>query len=84
MKNDLLLEQDDITELSREPSIDIADIGVEVHHGVIKLAGHVSSAAKWSAERAAKRVRGVTAVLMDIDVALDEAMLRNTDIPRSA
>jgi hypothetical protein len=40
-----------------------------VHHGTVKLAGHIgSAAAKGNAERAAQRVRGVTAAILDIDV----------------
>jgi osmotically-inducible protein OsmY len=86
MKNDLLLQQDVIAELNREPTVDGAGIGVEVHHGVVKLAGHVSSSAgKWNAERAAQRVDGVTAVVMDIDVTLDGTTKRiDADIACSA
>lgn len=71
MRNDLLLQQDVIAEIHREPTIDASRIGVEVHHGVVKLSGHVSSAAaRWNAERAAQRVRGVAAVVVDLDVTL--------------
>lgn len=69
MRNDLLLQQDVIAELDREPTVDATGIGVEVHHGVVKLAGYINSAiGKWNAERVARQVSGITAVVMDIDV----------------
>lgn len=72
MKNDLLLQQDVIAGLAREPTIDATGIGVEVHHGVVKLAGHQStSIAKWNAEQVARQVHGVIAVVMDIDVIFE-------------
>lgn len=50
------------------------------------LAGHVSSyAEKWDAERAARRVYGVTALAIEIDVSLPGSSKRNdVDIARSA
>jgi osmotically-inducible protein OsmY len=49
---------------------DAGTIGVEVHHGVVKRAGHVSDQATMKrAERAAHRVDDVMTVVMDIDVA---------------
>ena len=69
MKNDLLLQLDVVAELDRELHAAANGIGIEVHHGTVKLAGHIgSAAAKGNAEGAAQRVRGVTAVILDIDV----------------
>jgi osmotically-inducible protein OsmY len=69
MKNDLLLRLDVVTELNRALPADSVAIGVEVHHGTVKLAGHVSnSSSRITAERAAHRVAGVTMVVMDLDV----------------
>ena len=69
MKNDLLLRLDVVAELLREATLTDAAIGVEVHHGIVKLAGHVSAAiGKIKAEQAARRVEGVRTVVMDLDV----------------
>jgi osmotically-inducible protein OsmY len=69
MKNDLQIQRDVIAELDREPAVDSTTIGVEVHHGVVKLAGSVRHpVSKDEAERAAHRVSGVTAVVVDIDI----------------
>jgi osmotically-inducible protein OsmY len=57
-----------VAELERELHAAANGIGIEVHHGTVKLAGHIgSAAAKSNAERAVQRVRGVTAVILDID-----------------
>jgi osmotically-inducible protein OsmY len=69
MKNDVQIQQEVVAELDREQNIIAGAIGVEVHHGVVKLAGHVGDdTAKENSEVAAQRVDGVTKVLMDIDV----------------
>jgi len=70
MANDMQIRHDVLTALDREQNVITGTIGVEVHHGVVKLAGRVSdSMIKKDAERAAGRVDDVTAVVMDIDVA---------------
>ena len=70
MKNDLLIQQDVLRQLAREQAVVTGTIGVEVHHGVVKLAGRVSDhAIRQVAERAARRVADVTDIVMDIDVA---------------
>jgi osmotically-inducible protein OsmY len=70
MKNELELQQDVLAELDSEQTHVNSAIGVEVHHGVVKLAGRVSNyAIRENSERAARRVDGVTSVIMDIDVA---------------
>jgi osmotically-inducible protein OsmY len=70
MKNDVQIQRDVLAKLDREPNVITGTIGVEVHHGVVKLAGRVSdSAIRTSAELAASAVDGVTTVVMDIDVA---------------
>ena len=69
MKNDMLIQRDVLAELDREPNVITGTIGVEVHHGVVKLAGRVSdSAIRKNAELVASAVDGVTNVVMDIDV----------------
>ena len=74
MKNDMQIQRDVVTELDREPNVIAGTIGVEVHHGVVKLAGRVSdSAITVNAKRAAGSVDGVTTVVMDIDVTAANA-----------
>jgi len=71
MKTDNQLQTDVIAELHWDPSINPADIGVEVKDGVVTLSGHVSSfAEKWSAEHAAQRVSGVMPLAVEMDVNL--------------
>ena len=69
MKSDMQIKHDVLAELDREQNIIAGTIGVEVHHGVVKLAGCVSnSAIKGNAQLAAGRVGDVRDVVMDIDV----------------
>ena len=86
MKTDSQLQQDVIAELKWEPSVNAAQIGVEVKDGIVTLAGHVGSyAEKWDAERAAQRVSGVKALAIEMDVKLDGSSKRiDADIARSA
>jgi osmotically-inducible protein OsmY len=86
MKTDSQLQQDVIAELNWEPSVNAAQIGVEVQGGVVTLAGHVDSyAEKCDAERAAQRVSGVMALAIEIDVKLPGDSQRiDADIARSA
>ena len=86
MKTDSQLQQDVIAELKWEPSVNAAQIGVEVKDGIVTLAGHVSSyAEKWDAERAAQRVSGVKALAIEMDVKLSGSGKRtDADIAGSA
>ena len=86
MKTDSQLQQDVLAELRWEPSVNAAQIGVEVTDGIVTLSGHVSSfAGKWDAERAAQRVAGVHGMAIDIEVALPPSDQRNdVDIARAA
>jgi osmotically-inducible protein OsmY len=69
MANDIQIRQDVIAALDRAPEVVAGTIGVEVHHGVVKLAGRVDGPAmREGAERAAEGVADVTAVVMDVDV----------------
>lgn len=77
MQNDMQMQQEVLAELDREQNVVAGTIGVEVHHGVVKLAGCVSdSAIRRNSELAARRVDGVTSVVMDIDVAGEGAAPR--------
>ena len=69
MRNDRQIQHDVVAELDREQSVITGAIGVEVHHGVVKLAGHVNDQAiKKNANTAARRVLDVTSIVMDVDV----------------
>jgi osmotically-inducible protein OsmY len=86
MKNNLELQREVLDELEFEPSIEAADIGVAVKDGVVTLSGFVGTfAEKVAAERAAKRVSGVKAVAMDIEVRILSSTRRSdTDIAKAA
>ena len=86
MKTDSQLQQDVLAELNWEPSINAAQIGVEVNDGIVTLAGHVGSfAEKWDAERATQRVAGVKALAVEMDVKLPSLSVRtDADIARTA
>ena len=74
MKNDVQIQKEVVAELNHEQGIVAGAIGVEVHHGVVKLAGHVGDdAIRENSETAAHRVDGVTSVLMDVDVTGKES-----------
>ncbi|HKT20350.1 MAG TPA: BON domain-containing protein [Stellaceae bacterium] len=73
MSDELKLQQRVIDELEFEPAVNAAHIGVSVRGGVVTLTGHVESfAEKFAAERAARRVKGVTGVAQEIEVRLAE------------
>jgi osmotically-inducible protein OsmY len=86
MKTDRQLQQDISAELTWEPSVNAAQIGVAVKDGVVTLSGHVDSfGEKWHAEHAAQGVSGVKALAVEIDVKLPGSSSRNdTDIARTA
>jgi osmotically-inducible protein OsmY len=69
MKNDTQIQQDVIAELEQDESLEAGSIGVEVHHGVVKLAGRISDAeVKSRAAQDASRVDGVTRVVLDMGI----------------
>ena len=69
MKNDTQIQSEVLAELDAEQRIIAGTIGVEVHHGVVKLAGRVGDGAiREIAEQAARRVNDVSNVVVDIDV----------------
>jgi osmotically-inducible protein OsmY len=86
MKTDHELQSDVLAELNWEPSVNAAQIGVEVNQGIVTLAGHVDSYAdKWNAEIAAQRVSGVKSLTIEIDVKLPGLSERgDVDIAQSA
>jgi osmotically-inducible protein OsmY len=69
MKNDIQIQQAVRAELDRDDKVPTGSVGVEVHHGVVKLASAASEVGiKQNAELAARRVDGVTAIVMDMGV----------------
>lgn len=86
MKTDLQVKQDVIAELGWEPSVNAAQIGVEVKGGIVTLVGHVDSySEKWHAERATQRVSGVKGLAVELDVKLPGSSQRtDADIARAA
>jgi osmotically-inducible protein OsmY len=69
MKNDMQIQQDVLSELDHDDDIPTGAIGVEVHQGVVKLAGLIGDlATKRRAELDALRVAGVTSVVLDLGV----------------
>jgi len=71
MKTDAALQLHVIAELNWEPSVNAANVGVEVKDGIVTLAGLVDTyAEKRDAERAAQRVSGVKAIAVEMDVKL--------------
>lgn len=71
MMNDKQLQKSVTDELEWEPSITSAHIGVTAKDGVVTLSGHVPSFwEKRLAQAAATRVKGVKAIVEDIQVRL--------------
>lgn len=71
MQTDKQLQKAVTEELSWEPSIKAAHIGVAADDGVVTLTGHVDTyMEKQAAEKAARRVKGVKAVAEEIEVKL--------------
>lgn len=69
MKTDYEIKEDVLAELVWERNIDETEIGVIVENGVVTLSGVLDSyTKKLAAEKAAKRVAGVKAVALDIEV----------------
>ena len=86
MKTDAELQRHVMDELKWEPTIQAAEIGVTVKDGVVTLSGNVDSyGKKWAADRAAKRIWGVKAVIEEIKVTLAGSYKRaDKDIAKSA
>jgi osmotically-inducible protein OsmY len=80
MIGDLRIRDDVQEELDFEPSVEAAGIAVAVKDGIVTLAGHVPSYAhKIAAEVAARRVKGVKAVALDLEVHLAGDAKRGDD-----
>jgi osmotically-inducible protein OsmY len=86
MSTDQALKERVLAELTWEPAVTAAHIGVTARDGVITLSGHVQRfAEKQAAQAAVLRVRGVKAVADEIEVKLAFDTLRSDDeIARAA
>lgn len=71
MSDDKHLKQAVLDQLTWEPSVNAAHIGVTAKGGVVTLMGHVESyAEKFAAEKATRRVKDVKAVAEELEVRL--------------
>jgi len=82
MKTDAEIQRAVVHELTWDPQVDIANVGVSVIDGVVTLSGIATSyATRHAAQEAAHRVLGVLDVANDLEVVLPGAMERtDTDI----
>ena len=80
MKTDIELQRDVQDELTWEPTVNAAHIGVSARDGIVTLSGSVPSyAKKFGAELAARRVRGVTAIVNELEVKLPGSEVRTDE-----
>jgi len=86
VKTDADLKTDVTAELAWDPEVKSTAIGVAVKDGVVTLSGHLETFAdKHAAARALRRVAGVKAIALELDVKLSSGHHRNdTDIAASA
>jgi osmotically-inducible protein OsmY len=86
MGGDTQLKKHVEDELSWQPSVDEASIGVSVKDAIVTLTGNVRSyAEKMAAERAVIRIQGVKALASELQVSLPGAHERtDEDIARAA
>ncbi len=78
MKDDKQLQKDVLAELEWAPSVKAAHIGVAVENGIVTLSGHVSSfMEKHAAEVATRRVKGVHAIVQEVEVKLPSSAERS-------
>ncbi|KWH20881.1 OsmY domain-containing protein [Burkholderia cepacia] len=86
MKSDIQLKKDVEKELEWDPAINAADIGIEVHSGIVTLAGHLGSyTEKLAARKATQRVEGVKGVVVELEVRIpDKNRCTDEDIANAA
>jgi len=86
MKSDIELQRDVMDEILWDPMLHAAEIGVIVKQGVVTLVGNVKNyAEKIAAENAAKRVKEVNAVIMDINIRMaNECQRTDKDLTTAA
>jgi osmotically-inducible protein OsmY len=86
MKDDASIQNNVISALKWEPSVNAAGIGVSVNDGIVTLNGYVSNfTEKLAAEKVASRVLGVKGVAQELKVKLPQSFERNdADIAEAA
>ena len=86
IRTDNQIQMDVLDELKWDARVQPNEIGVAVKDGIVTLLGWVDTYTKrWAAEEAAHRVRGVRAVVNDIEVRLPVSSERNdADIAAAA
>ena len=71
MKTDAQIKADVLAELGWDPAVDAAHVGVAVNDGVVTLSGRLATLEqKHAVETAARRVGGVRAIALDLNVTL--------------
>jgi osmotically-inducible protein OsmY len=85
IRSDRQLKDAVIEELRWTPSVNEVHIGVAVDHGAVTLSGEVGSYPETHhAERAALRVRGVSAVAEELTVRSTLGVISDADLAREA
>ncbi|WGQ09818.1 BON domain-containing protein [Pedobacter gandavensis] len=78
MENDFEIQKNVMEEIGWEPALKPSEIGVAVKNGVVTLSGQVDSFfKKQTAEKAAKRVKGVKAIAEDIQIGVSPSYERS-------
>jgi len=78
MKSDLQLKNDVTAELAWDPSINATAIGVAVKDGIVTVSGHLQTyAEKIAVQKALRRVAGVKAIAIELDVLLSATHRRS-------
>lgn len=73
MKNDTQIQREVIAELEQDEALPANSIGVEVHHGVVKLASrNGDSEVKQRALRGVRRVDGVTRIILNMGTGIEQ------------
>jgi osmotically-inducible protein OsmY len=79
-RTDEEIQRDVLEELKWDARVQPNEVGVAVKNGIVSLMGSVDSYAKrWAAEEAAHRVKGVVAVVNDIEVHLPSTAERSDE-----
>lgn len=81
-KSDMALKRDVEAELNWDPAVHANAVGVAAKDGVVTLTGHIDTLAeKRAIEKALRRVEGVRAIALELDVRLSAGHRRSdTDI----
>jgi osmotically-inducible protein OsmY len=81
MKTNAEIQKKVMEELQWMPSLQAAEIGVAVQEGIVTLSGYVDTyAMKTTAEKAAKSVKGVQAVVQRIEVRSASSQRTDEDL----